>query len=463
MSQFAFADIRGADRRNDYVEGAPQVQAEQVEVGVVPVDLSERAQVLLSAFQDGNSEASSEEINEAGEVHRPRRAPRGEPPEPREREDAEEEVQEAEEDPERGGAGDVAERPAPDAGLQPPRFHVPQRAREVFAFLWAQHGRNWSVQDYHLKTRIPIKRVYEFRKKLERGEDISLSTVKRGRRRILATQDSINMANALDRNCALTLREMQGIITTNASLATISRHLKSSHMAEHGVSPYTLKKVAVRALNANSDAIKDLRISVMRRLISLQSSGLEGIYIDETHWELTNIRTRGYAPVGHTPLMGTAKRSLQFTSITAITSNGEKWAEMLKGKVTADVFIAAMHHLIDWRRNVLGRDPARNTAFIFLDNASIHRREDVSNLFESAGYVVLFNAPHSSPMNPIEYIFGIWKNRAKQHLRENHSDDEILAHLAGVFDGITENEIRATISHVTSFEMVSKVNGREDL
>ena len=86
MSQFAFADIRGADRRNDYVEGAPRVQAEQVEVGVVPVDLSERAQVLLSAFQDGNSEASSEEINEAGEVHRPRRAPRGEPPEPRERE-----------------------------------------------------------------------------------------------------------------------------------------------------------------------------------------------------------------------------------------------------------------------------------------------------------------------------------------------------------------------------------------
>ena len=50
-----------------------------------------------------------------------------------------------------------------------------------------------------------------------------------------------------------------------------------------------------------------------------------------------------------------------------------------------------------------------------MDNCSIHHTEDVAELFQSAGILLIYLPPYSLDMNPIELAFGYVKAYLKEH------------------------------------------------
>ena len=69
---------------------------------------------------------------------------------------------------------------------------------------------------------------------------------------------------------------------------------------------------------------------------------------------------------------------------------------------------------IEWVENrllpVLGRyEKGEARSVVILDNASIHHDDEIVDLIESTGARVIYTAPYSPDLNPIEFMFGQYK------------------------------------------------------
>ncbi len=51
---------------------------------------------------------------------------------------------------------------------------------------------------------------------------------------------------------------------------------------------------------------------------------------------------------------------------------------------------------------------------VIMDNASIHMAEEVRGLIESKGAVLIYTAPYSPDLNPIEFFFSVYKKALKR-------------------------------------------------
>ena len=67
-------------------------------------------------------------------------------------------------------------------------------------------------------------------------------------------------------------------------------------------------------------------------------------------------------------------------------------------------------------------------SIVVLDNATIHHSVRVKTIIESTGAKVIYTAPYSPDLNPIEYYFGSYK----KCLRKNHRDSWEEAHMKGI-------------------------------
>lgn len=70
-----------------------------------------------------------------------------------------------------------------------------------------------------------------------------------------------------------------------------------------------------------------------------------------------------------------------------------------------------------------------------MDNCKLHHSPEVEKLIEESGNHLIFNTPYSSPLNPIEYVFGLWKTRSETTCYEHR--EEILQRITDTFYTIT--------------------------
>ena len=59
-------------------------------------------------------------------------------------------------------------------------------------------------------------------------------------------------------------------------------------------------------------------------------------------------------------------------------------------------------------------------SIVFMDNASTHMSEEVANLIHSTGAYLIYSAPYSPDLSPIEYAFSVYK----KYLKRNSSNFE---------------------------------------
>ena len=123
--------------------------------------------------------------------------------------------------------------------------------------------------------------------------------------------------------------------------------------------------------------------------------GAEIHWGDESGLRSDDVRGRGYAPVGQTPVVRVNSRRQRLSIISSVTNKGLMRWKILDGAINADMLIDFMARLI--------RDTDRKV-FLILDNLRVHHARPVKAWLASrAERIEVFYLPSYSPeLNPNE-------------------------------------------------------------
>ena len=166
------------------------------------------------------------------------------------------------------------------------------------------------------------------------------------------------------------------------------------------------------------------------------------IVIDEVHKDKQASRRRrawGKWNGGGVALKKWFKSEVRYTMITGFNIDGfvrstvriylrdEISDEGAAGTVDGEKFV-------DWVKNrlcpVLG-DYSKGEAnsLVIMDNASTHMSHEVEDLIMAEGAYLLYTAPYSPDLSPIEYGFHIYKSALKRFPKDFEKDDWFRLHL----------------------------------
>ena len=146
------------------------------------------------------------------------------------------------------------------------------------------------------------------------------------------------------------------------------------------------------------------------------------------------------------------------STIASLTSRGPRHALVVQGTVDANTFEAYLRHLV---ADIMARDNAK-CLVVMLDNASIHTTQSIKDFMSESGHRLLFNAPYSPALNPIEMLFGIWKHRARNGIEPCADNVEFLHRLQAIFMETTPEEAQRIVRHPQR-ETWPKVQRQEDI
>lgn len=162
------------------------------------------------------------------------------------------------------------------------------------------------------------------------------------------------------------------------------------------------------------------------------------VFVDETHWDIGNWCTHSWPPKGEKTLPQNSFQRTKLTSVAVITSLEETQTQAFKGTVTS-TFFRIFSYTINWYSSVSSYKVVLN-----LDNVP---SKNLKELLKKQ-VTIAFGTKISPKMNPIEFIFGVWKKQADratlwQELSENHTVQVIT----GSFYCLNEKKLRAAVSY----------------
>lgn len=204
---------------------------------------------------------------------------------------------------------------------------------------------------------------------------------------------------------------------------------------------YTRKKIAHIA----KQRCVSYRGAFMAQIMHYPSSYL--VWIDETGSDhRDHIRKFGYQIRGLPPVYRRlVYRGVRISAIAAISSEGLITHELLTGTTNGEIFLDFLRgSLIPSMQSF----PATRSVVI-MDNCSIHHVQQVKQLLEAAGILLIFLPPYSPDYNPCEEMFSYIKYYLKDHDELLQSmDTRSCKHvLHSAFESITESQCKNWISH----------------
>jgi transposase len=140
---------------------------------------------------------------------------------------------------------------------------------------------------------------------------------------------------------------------------------------------------------------------------------------DETTMKACDVRGRGYAPRGETPVVNRAGKRENVSMVSAITNKGKTYWKLHEGSINSEKFKEFAERLVHGKKRKV---------FLILDNAKPHHSKILTGWVEkNKKRVELFYLPSYSPdLNPDEYVnadvkYGVGSKtpkRTKEGLRE---------------------------------------------
>ena len=217
---------------------------------------------------------------------------------------------------------------------------------------------------------------------------------------------------------------------------------------------FSFKRETVRGVNANSDENKDARIEAINELNDMIRAGYRWVSLDESSWRVGCTSVYGWSPRGSRCFITKAKNGMRVTSIASIDSTGMGDCYLVCGSTDKELFEAT------FRRLIKTYDDSGVRCVFWCDNCSLHN--GMSRLVEGTIHRVVYNAPYSPELNPIENVFAIWKRRAESTIRTWEGLDDFLRKIRQSFLLIEPHEVLASIEKCRS-DVWAKALRREDL
>ena len=225
------------------------------------------------------------------------------------------------------------------------------------------------------------------------------------------------------------VQEISGTVVSTSTLCKL--------LASYGM---TRKKVQHVALQR----CLDLRASFMANVFTFSKEMF--VWVDETGSNMKDmLRKYGYALRGERAICHRLLvRGQRISSISAMSTEGMLAVELTTNSVNREKFFDFVRgSLIP---EMLPFDGCNPKSIAVMDNCSIHHVQEVADLFNSAGIVLLFLPPYSPDFNPIELAFSYIKYYLKDHEDIMHVVPPTqLIHAA--FSSITVSMCNSWIDH----------------
>ena len=273
------------------------------------------------------------------------------------------------------------------------------------------------------------------------------SRTQAGGRRESTVKVTPNIVRALSeivsRNPQYSLREMRAelIEKENVTLST------SSIFSLLRNTEITCKRLYKEPPERNSSQSVSMRIEWAYTFNELRDIGCQFLFIDESGFNISLSRGRGYARVGESPSVTIPPRGPNVTLIalmgTRIGLLYEKYIGGVNAKTFEDFLISAAPKI----KEAYGREPV----VIILDNARIHKGSkgenvDIPRTIRKMGFFHLFTIPHSPQLNTIEMAF----SQLESHVVSGFvRSPEKRKNLGSVIDESMARSLRSTLRIVT--------------
>jgi len=184
---------------------------------------------------------------------------------------------------------------------------------------------------------------------------------------------------------------------------------------------FTPQKPAKVAFERRPEAVKKwLEEDYPAIKVLAEKEDAEIYWGDETGLRSSDVRGRGFAPIGKTPVVKATANYENLSMVSAITNKGKVSWMIVEGAVNSDRFIEFLNRII------LG---AERKVFLILDNLRVHHSKLVKEWLEGKkDRIELFYLPSYSPdLNPDEHLnadlkYGVGSKspvRTKKALGEN--------------------------------------------
>jgi len=227
--------------------------------------------------------------------------------------------------------------------------------------------------------------------------------------------------------------------------SSVNRHLHSPIMEMHGCPRFSVKRVITIEEARNSPETLEKRREFVAAYQELRRSGCPFVFVDESSFNCLENRTKGRSPMGTRCI--DRRRRVKVNNITAITAIsdllGVIHVTFVEGRVDETVFRIFLTSLFETLRLRLGGE----AIVLIMDNAALHKTAGVQQVIQAANHRFLYNAPWSCELNPIEYVFGLWKSRVIIPPQVTRVAD-ILPILDASFATISRNQVARYVRFV---------------
>ncbi|KAA6400464.1 MAG: hypothetical protein EZS28_004003 [Streblomastix strix] len=200
----------------------------------------------------------------------------------------------------------------------------------------------------------------------------------------------------------------------------------------------------------NENRVKDLRVVALQKISETSDDDL--LLLDETRFNLRITKLFGWSPKGKkATTLVTASKGQNLSVIAFISCRGLEAYEVTDGAFNGELlcdFLESFDEEILISRKIV------------MDNARWHYNEEAQRLISERGCEVIFNAPYSPQLNPIEEVFNLAKQRYRCIRPLADTRDIMRQYVHEIFTGLFTNNFTAYLAHMR--EWAVKGINRED-
>ena len=208
-------------------------------------------------------------------------------------------------------------------------------------------------------------------------------------------------------------------------------------MHKHGITRKKIQRIALQRSSTHRGAyMADMSMYKANMLVFADETGKDG---------RDCLRRFGYALKGHTPQYNQVfKRGTRISAIAAISTSGVIGYDLHTGSVQGEEFHDFIRSTLI--PNMHPFNGESDNSILVMDNCSIHYVDEILELLQSAGILVIFIPPYSPDLNPIELTFSFLKQYLEEHEEVIQAANNLTDVMKSAFESIPVEYCKKWIS-----------------
>ena len=179
---------------------------------------------------------------------------------------------------------------------------------------------------------------------------------------------------------------------------------------------YTYKKAATVSPDLSKVLFVQHQVKVAETVRDVEKLGLFIVYIDESSFTRNEGKQYGFGPRGQRVEFREHKPAYSIGCLAAISKRGLEGLQLRDGPTSKHAFV---HFVLELMKRLSSDHFVFGRIVFYLDNAQYHVTPDVLDLFDMLDVSYIFAPAYASPLNPIEYYFGVVKKRLRHRVITN--------------------------------------------